>query len=203
MSTASATLPALPAGGDARTSTLARLTGVNVQQDRTGRSFIQFSDAYKFPGAAARTFRLVDMAAEREAARGESGKRLPQWDVYVVLNGGTPDAKPIAGAFETLANDRNGVHHARINFVDPYTHRRYVLFVYGEPQPTPGNPQVMFHGSASVDLSGGGTGVQRTLSRFGGRAVVTAPSQGPTQQDDGPAAGSNDDGQGSGDEIPF
>jgi hypothetical protein len=196
----------LPASGDARTSTLARLTGVNVQQDRHGKAFIQFSDSYKFKDHP-RTFRLVDMTAEREAARG-AGKRLPQWDVYVVQQGGTPDSKPVAGAFEVTANDRNGKPHGRISFTDPYTHRRYVLFVYGEPQPTPGNPQVTFHGSASVDLSGGGTAVQGALSRFSGRPSVPVSQVSQVKQGDVETTdldepqGQDGEGQGS-DDIPF
>jgi hypothetical protein len=207
MSTATATLPAsLPASGDARTSTLARLTGVNVQQDRDGRAFIQFSDAYKFPGSA-RTFRLVDVKDQVDAARTQSDKRLPVWQVFVVPPGGpaggTVDAKPIAGAFETIAADRSGKSHGRINFTDPYTHRRYVLFVYDEPQPTPGNPQVMFHGSASVDTSGGRQAVQNTLSRFGGRpAVPTEELKGQAKQSDVGTV-DLDEPQAGGDVIPF
>lgn len=180
-----ATLPgSLPAQGDARTSTLARLTGVNVQQDAKGRAFIQFTDAYKFPNAP-RTFRLVDMTEANAAAEGESQKRMPSWQVFVVIPGGTPSDKPCAGAWEVVALDRNQKQHGRINFTDPYTHRRYVLFVYSEPQPTPGNPQVMFHGSASVDTAGGGQAVNATLSRFGGRAAVpTGEVKGEVKQSD-------------------
>lgn len=206
MSTATAEPTTAPATTQGKTTSLVRLTGVNVEQDAKGRAVIRFSDVYKFPDNP-RYFKLVDMTAERVAASTESGKRLPQWDVHVVLPGGAMVEKPCAGAWEAQALDRTGKPHGRINFTDPYTHRRYVLFVYSEPQPTP-NGGAMFHGSASVDMStfAPGSAVNQVLSRFGGRAAVpvaaTKPAEGQDSQGGAPPADSAPDGQDDG-VIPF
>jgi len=170
-------------------STLKRVSGINVMAGPNGQSFMQFDDAYAF-AARPRKFRLVDqskrLAELRTAAQGNDSmavKNLPAWDVYEIdLKTNNIAAKPITGAWETLARDQQGKPHGRINFTDPITHRRYVLFVYSEPQPTP-NGGASFHGSASVDL-GSGPAATSTLSRFG-QGTPAADAAGQTEKPQG------------------